>query len=412
MEGTSHTSQKKFILPDGFRYSCIPGCGLCCQGWEIDIDPKAYETLSKIDWPAVSGKFKGRKIFVESESGKKFFELIDRKCVFLDGDNGCVIHGKLGYAAKAHTCKRYPLNFLETPDGVMVRLSFVCPSVLKNAGRPLEEQLDQIKEIFYASDRDYHSVAGPVFLDEETSIPWDKYLTVENALLRILDLGGNYEDVLRAGAKFLRYVSENVKNGRDIVKILDEAGQKSFSEKRVEASITKRRLYMTVFAAKELVGQSKKAAPSRYFNILKIVLGKGNIVVNGIETDLAKMDKIKFDINDEAFSHTVRRYIRHLISTKWHLLPVNKLGPQNTNLISGYSFILIIYALIRWYSTVFAVQRGGEKVAAEDVEKAVSFVERSYAGHISRDTFFSNDKGFAQISNILITQSNFEDIII
>ncbi len=404
--------QKQFILPEGFRYSCVPGCGQCCRGWEIDVDEKTYETLSKVDWAAVSDRFKNRKIFVESKSGKKFFELVDKTCIFLDGDNGCAIHKKLGYGTKAHTCKRYPVNFLETPDGILVRLSFVCPSVLKNSGQPLSEQLDYIKEIFGTSERDYHSISGQVLLDEETSIPWEKYITLETALLGLLDSGGHYEDSLRAGAKFLRYAALNVKNGIEIAEILDNAGKKSFSEKGAETSTVKRRLYMAVFAAKELVGREKKGAPGRYLSILKIVLGKGNIIVNGVDTNLEKVNKIKFDITDEAVSSTIKRYIRHLISTKWHLIPVSKLGPQNTNLISGYSFILIIYALIKWYSAVFAAQRGAESAGADDVEKAVSFIERSYAGHISRDAFFSNDKGFAQISNILITQANFEDIII
>jgi len=406
------TANNKFILPDGFNYSCIPDCGLCCQGWEIHVEFKEYEILSKTDWNRISEKFKNRKIFTDSKDGRKYFELVDNKCIFLDTANYCIIHRQLGYDAKAHTCKRYPLNFVKTPDGIVLRLSFVCPSILHNTGERLDEQTDYIENIFRTSGDDYYSIIEPVYLDDETSLSWNEYLQVENALLKLLDSAGNYEDMLKAGAKFLRYVCSNKKNGLQIPDILKNSDQKSFFEKNPEPGITKRRLYLAVFATQGLLRQLSKIALNRYSTVIKIALGKGKIVINGTKTYLEKIDEVKFGINDRDISPAIKRYLRHLIFAKWHLMPASKLGPQNTNLISGYSLVLIIYALLKWYSKIFSSQRGGDKVELQDVEKAISSVEKYYAGHISRDAFFSDNKGFAQISNLLIMQKNLEDIII
>jgi len=406
------TANNKFILPDGFNYSCVEGCGLCCQDWNIDINPETYENLSGINWVEISDKFSGRKIFLESETGGKRFENVENKCIFLDADNSCIIHKHLGYDAKSLTCKRYPLNFMKTPAGINVRLSFVCPSIIKNTGKPLNELIEYIEYVFRAAESKYYSLSEPVFLDEDTSVSWDEYTRIEAALIKTLDSQGNYEDALRAGAKLLRYISSAKNNGLEVSDILKSAGEKSFFEARAETNLIKRRLYLSIFATNELVGQSKKTALQRYLSAFNILLGRGSISIKGTEADISKANKIKFNIENGNVSGQIKRYIRHLISTKWYLIPVVKLNPQGTNLKSGYSFILIIYALIRWYSKIFAAQRGGDEVGQDDIEKAISAVEKNYAGHVSRDTLFLNNKRFAQISNILIMQEYFEETII
>jgi hypothetical protein len=60
----------------------------------------------------------------------------------------------------------------------------------------------------------------------------------------------------------------------------------------------------------------------------------------------------------------------------------------------------------------FAVLRGTSVVELCDVENAVSIVDLNYAGHITRETLFLNSPVFSKICNLLISQNNFEEIII
>jgi len=47
-------SALNIIIPENFRYSCLPNCAVCCAGWNIDVDEEAYKNFSKFDWEKIS----------------------------------------------------------------------------------------------------------------------------------------------------------------------------------------------------------------------------------------------------------------------------------------------------------------------------------------------------------------------
>lgn len=411
-------SALNIIIPQDFCYSCLPDCAVCCEAdWSIDIDKEAYNNLSKVEWEKISKKFAGKKKFIE-KNHKKYFELIEGKCIFLDDDKYCLIHKKMGFDAKSSTCKIYPLKFIKTADGIIVRLSFVCPSIIKNTGVPLEEQADEIERIAALKPEQMRQINETVAVNEDIKIGWDDYKKLESFILDLLKTGNNYESSLKSAAKFLRIVVEGLQKKEEISGILEKIDKKNlfirpdqFSEKKenYDTFNKKQRLYYALFVGYEFVGRSKVSVFKKYSNLMKLILKKGTLELKGKKFDVSRVYQTNFDIENKENMELIKKYIEHLIFTKWHLLPSNFAIP---NVISGYSFILVIYALVKWFSRANAVLRGTSIIELCDVENAVSIVDLNYAGHITKETLFLNSPVFFKICNLLISQNNFEEIII
>ena len=411
-------SALNIIIPENFCYSCLPNCAVCCKAdWSIDIDEETYKNLSKVEWEKISKKFAGKKKFIE-KNHKKYFELIEGKCIFLDDDKYCLIHKKLGFDAKTSTCKIYPFKFIKTADGIIVRLSFVCPSIIKNTGVPLEEQIVEIEKLAALKPEQMRQIDETVALNEYIKISWNDYKKLENFILDLLKTGDNYESSLKAAAKYLRIVLEELQKKEEISDILEKIDKKilfvrmvSLGEKKEnnDTFSKKQRLYYALFVGYEFVGRAKVSVFKKYSNLIKLILKKGTLELNGKKFDVSRVYQTNFDIENKENMKLVKKYIEHLIFTKWHLLPADFSTP---NLISGYSLILVIYSLVKWFSKANAVLRGTSVVELCDVENAVSIVDLNYAGHITKETLFLNSPVFSKICNLLISQNNFEEIII
>ncbi len=78
-------------------------CGLCCKGWDIE--------LSKEDIRAIAGLGYSLKDFLVLDPVPRM-KMVDsgkeKICVFLDGENMCVLQKEHGKEAKPHTCRQYP----------------------------------------------------------------------------------------------------------------------------------------------------------------------------------------------------------------------------------------------------------------------------------------------------------------
>lgn len=149
-------------------------------------------------------------------------KLIDDRCFFLDAENRCRIHTELSYDAKPAVCRAFPLTVLEVGGREYGRLSFWCPTVVSNTGKPLEHQVrwvnDTAKHVerrtapltidgavplgARAFDR-IHAVVRRLIAD--TSIPVGDRLAAASAIVRRLERArpandAAADDVLRAAA--------------------------------------------------------------------------------------------------------------------------------------------------------------------------------------------------------------------
>lgn len=124
--GAFLNAMKKYCPSYYNDFSCLAGeCpDSCCKKWEIVID---NDTLTKYN--EIHSEF-GEKIrseIIKDEEGDFCFSLRDGRCPFLNADNLCDIHIKLGEDYTSEVCRNHP-RFIEEYDGFTeISLSLSCP---------------------------------------------------------------------------------------------------------------------------------------------------------------------------------------------------------------------------------------------------------------------------------------------
>lgn len=195
-----------FIISNNIKYQCIQ-CGACCRkNWLIGIDDTSYARLIELDWSDKIPEFAARQLFqllpkpLLTGEQYTFCRMKDYACIFLTSDNRCQIHASFEFNTKAQVCKEFPYHFTQTPDGVVVGLSFACTAVQQHSGISLENQFQEIEQIYqthYRKDK----ILEPILLYSGMTISWAEYKIIESALIQILnDPTYSFETALIAGS--------------------------------------------------------------------------------------------------------------------------------------------------------------------------------------------------------------------
>lgn len=118
---------KKYTPSYYDRFSCLAGeCpDTCCAAWEITAEDELIKKLEALgtDFSAeVLGKMK------INDDGEHIFALENGRCPFLNADNLCDIHIKIGEEYTCGVCRQHP-RFIEEYDGFTeIALSLSCPA--------------------------------------------------------------------------------------------------------------------------------------------------------------------------------------------------------------------------------------------------------------------------------------------
>ncbi len=138
-------------LPTIQNWSCH-NCGGCCTQHLIEVTEEERQRILSQNWTPADG-IPAEQPVLEWHAGppwKKRYRLAHRAngaCVFLDDNKLCRIHAKFGEAAKPLACRIYPYAFHPQGKSVTVSLRYSCPSVVKNLGRPLPQQMSDLRII-------------------------------------------------------------------------------------------------------------------------------------------------------------------------------------------------------------------------------------------------------------------------
>ena len=130
----------KLLTDPSQRFACSQ-CGRCCHGFDVVV------SAAEIDFYRRKNAAVWFRDDASADSGRDPFEPIpelpglqrirkraDGACGFLSKDNRCRIHEELGAAKKPLTCRLFPYSFHPTADGVVVKASFGCPTIVANTG--------------------------------------------------------------------------------------------------------------------------------------------------------------------------------------------------------------------------------------------------------------------------------------
>ena len=151
------------------EFKCIGGAceDSCCIGWDVDIDKVTFKQYYKVkdqDMKRMFQKNIHNNEYCQSDNidyGKVKLKS-EKRCPFLDKENYCVIHSKLGEEYLSNVCTSFP-RVMNKVDGVYeASLDPACPEaarlmLLREEGISFEENKEDLGKHIISSDIDTKS---------------------------------------------------------------------------------------------------------------------------------------------------------------------------------------------------------------------------------------------------------------
>jgi len=401
-------SEPMFILPTELDYRCIR-CARCCSDfWEIPIDQATYERLQERDLSTLKPAFERVTPVMHSaiDHNRWVFRCSGSQCCLLSLQRQCLLHNHFGFDAKPQTCRDFPLRFVATPDGVYVGLSFACTSVLRSQGKGAAIDEDDLKSAFRRS-QNVATIYHEVELSKTASLPWNLYVKVEQELMCLLSLNlYPLEERLIGGSVYLglleRFIHEACKQhsytiDRVVETFIRDMGQRQYqriitmAKKSRHLPKLKRMFLGLVIAYRNNVEKRRgrmRDIGFALFHYLKHLLMAGRVSLLPVTEGFtyAELRQLRFDLSDPFFEFQLRRFFLHMIFRKDLV--------THTDLLSGYRFMLLYYALVRWYAVGLACARNAVEVGRDDLTEAIALVERYYVFHPVFDHLFAQNPLF------------------
>ena len=143
------------LLLDAEQNFTCRSCGECCRrAFDIvvtDAEKQRYEGVHADRWfkESDSSEPGARSSPFEFErSGLlRIRKRPDGVCGFLSDENRCRIHEELGGSAKPLTCQMFPFSFDAVSGETRVSTSLCCPTVVRNDGRSLDLQQNEMGDL-------------------------------------------------------------------------------------------------------------------------------------------------------------------------------------------------------------------------------------------------------------------------
>jgi len=193
-------------VPEGTRFTC-QSCGRCCQGWTVPVDQETVNRLRKHEW--------GGEPFEPLKGGGYPYriKLVEGRCFFLDQQNRCRIHNEISHDAKPPACRAFPLSVVDVAGKQYARLSYWCPTVQANTGRPLEQQARWLKDVSGMSDQR----SEPLTIDGTRELSARQFERIHHALRQcLIDSGSSLKDQLAAGVAVIQRIHASSLSEKDI----------------------------------------------------------------------------------------------------------------------------------------------------------------------------------------------------
>ena len=165
---TTPRRSEKLIFPEGQNFECSQ-CGKCCRSaWKASVDLARLQQMNDaLVTTRLSKKHCLTPLRVLEDGRIVTNETNEGTCVFLEEKTS--LCGLQDTGLKPKSCLQFPFILRETPDGIVVGVSYLCNSIQKNEGRPLEEYSEEIRQFLTS-----HS---PTIVPKNVLISWGRGVT-------------------------------------------------------------------------------------------------------------------------------------------------------------------------------------------------------------------------------------------
>jgi Fe-S-cluster containining protein len=368
------------------------------------VDEGSVERLRGFDLTAINPRFAEEEPVLDSQirPGRKVIRLNKQgECVFLDDKHSCRLHELYGYEAKPLNCRIFPFRFVETPAGIYVAASFGCRSIIEHTGRPVAHYRESLERLF-AEAGPNRRIPDEISLAPGIPITWSEYELLEADLARLFSLDGcDLEDQLIAGSVYLSMLAEFIREAQrsgghsteEVIRTYVSVMQKENYARifRVVRKSPARPLIQRMFLGmmisfrntlskrRRRIGTIARLIYEYIRNILRI--GRIHLLPLQVGFYFSDFRRVRFDPDEPFIAHAVRSYVQHILFRKDLV--------QGGEMLKGYHFVLLYYALIRWYVVGLVAARKENMPQRQDVLEAIMYVEKYYAYHSCFSELFS-----------------------
>jgi len=365
-------------LPEGARFSC-QSCGRCCQGWRIPVDQTTVDRLRAHDW--------GADPFEPARApGEPYrIKLVRGRCFFLDQENRCRIHTELSYEAKPAVCRAFPLTVLEVAGQRYARLSFWCPTVTANSGKPLTHQSRWLNETAKHADRR----KAPLLINETTEIAPRDFERVHHVLRRfLLETSLPVSDRLAAAAALIRRLDSAAENADKkntaasvdgIVRSAELDGAAALAqETRRRGRPSDGRQVLSLYVLQDS-RDGRFAAVAHFLSVLMFNLGIGRLRLHAVPARASwrQLRRVVF-VPSAVSADLLTRYFCSKLDSRRYVA-------GEATLVTGVNTLVAAYGMINLLARMKAASDGRVACDVADVQSAVSAADLLVVEHHGPD---------------------------
>ena len=377
---------KKFksLYPEYYdEFKCIGGSceDSCCIGWDIDIDKITFRKYYKVQDSEMKRMFQknvhnNEESFSDDVDYGKVKLKSDKRCPFLDCDNYCVIHSKLGEDYLSNVCTCFP-RITNLVDGCYERsLDVACPEaarilLLKEDGIKFKESEEVIGKHIISNQVDTkakelkNSLAKYFKEIREVSIK-----IIQN---RNLDLS---ERLYILGEFINGLEDESESNFNNISKFI-----KNYDINTAEGFYEKNSLYFMLqidFFKKmiSLLNVNKEVDSALFKEYTKQIIKSFNLDKEEVEP--RKYIKIFEEYNKKYMDEYTYIFENYLVNFIYNnMFPFN----EKESIFDGYIMLLMRYSFMRFYLVGKYIEE--RKDSKEDIVRFIQVFSKTIEHHRS-----------------------------
>jgi lysine-N-methylase len=381
-------------LPVIQNWSCHQ-CGNCCREYFVTVTDEEKKRIEGQGWEKTP-EFQGQPLFAPlGPPWRREYRLqhrADGSCVFLDERGLCRIHGKFGERAKPSACLLYPYMLVPTGKELRVSVRFSCPSAVKNLGRPVRDQKDEIRSYAQQLIPVNARPPKPPPLRPGQVIEWPQLLDVVDAIEQIVaEPDTDVPRRLIRATTFVRLLEQaevqRIKKSdfHELLIILNSAsaaeapGGVAASPACPDWALKLFRLMVAQCARKDLSPHLRRGLKGR-LGLLEAAMrfsrGRGPIPrlqpIFG-DVEFATVEQSFGGLPSDAGSILERYYRIKLSGIQFFGSPF-----YNVSLIEGFYSLVLTFPTILWIARWLAAGAGRTSLITDDVVNALTVVDHQW----------------------------------
>jgi Fe-S-cluster containining protein len=313
------------------RFACSQ-CGRCCRGFDVVVTASEIDLYRRRIGAGSLGGVEASDLF-EPVPGAPSLQRIRKRaggaCVFLSEDNRCRIHQELGAAKKPLTCRLFPYSLHAAADGVVVKASFNCPTVVANEGAligagPSRVTLESLRDEWLASRP---SKAPALELVKGRSMTPRTLLLLRQHFLEMLMADGND---LRSGLRRIGTVLDDLTRrrvralaDRDFAEYValtvpHAAGKAAPPPTHGAGAVTRllqHGFLYAVTATRDAIAHPDQSRTASRLRRLRLLAHFHGLSPGFGGVNVAAVNRLRPDINDDQLRPVAFRYLRATLET-------------------------------------------------------------------------------------------------